>query len=177
MLISLIGYRGTGKTTVGVLLAERLGWRCVDTDLQVEERVGMSIRDLFQQCGEPEFRKYETQVIREWVRHYKVVLSLGGGAILSEENRQRIRVAGPVVWLTASPEELHRRIHGDDRSALLRPNLTSQGGLEEVKRVLADRLPLYEECADIVVDTENRKPAEIVDQILGKLQLPVDSIS
>ena len=174
MLVSLIGYRGTGKTTIGVMLAERLGWRCVDTDVRVEEIVGMSIRQLFDACGEPEFRKYETQVIRDLVRQHKLVLALGGGAILAEENRLMLRVSGPVIWLTASPEELQRRIEGDGRSFQQRPNLTAQGGLAEIQQVLEKRQPLYAECADLTIDTMQKKPAEIVDEILSQLQLPTD---
>ncbi|MCA9217278.1 MAG: shikimate kinase [Planctomycetales bacterium] len=172
MLISLIGYRGTGKTTIGSLLADRIGWSCIDSDVQIEQDMGMSIRQIFDIEGEEGFRNRESTVIEKLTRLYKVVLSLGGGAILREQNRKLIKTAGPVVWLTASPEELHRRISGDPLSSTQRPNLTAAGGgLEEIKAVLENRKPLYKECADLEVDTEGKLPGQIVDEIIKLIGL------
>ncbi|MFC1757596.1 shikimate kinase [Planctomycetota bacterium] len=172
MLISLIGYRGTGKTTIGSLLAERLGWSCIDSDVQIEREMGCSIRQIFDSEGEDGFRDRESVVIEKLTRMYKVVLSLGGGAILRERNRMLIGTSGPVVWLTASPEELHRRISDDPASTTQRPNLTSiGGGLDEIKTVLETRLPLYRKCSDVEIDTEGKLPGEIVDEIINLLGL------
>ena len=178
MLISLIGYRGTGKTTVGQLLADRLGWTCIDTDFEVDQQTGVSIKQLFELEGEPGFRDRESKVIRMVTRRFKSVLSLGGGAILREENRQAITVAGPVVWLHASAEELNRRISDDPISNMQRPNLTSDGGLQEIQNVLAERTPIYQACSDCQIDTEGKTPRQITDEIISKLDLtPQDGMS
>ena len=170
MLISLIGYRGTGKTTVGSLLAERLGFTCLDSDVQIAHDTGVSIRQIFESEGEEGFRNREAQVVADLTRKFRVVLALGGGAILREENRRAISVAGPVIWLTASAEELHRRISQDPASEGMRPNL-ADGGLKEVKDILEDRTPLYQTCSDLKIETENKPPREIVDEIIARLDL------
>ena len=172
MLISLIGYRGTGKTTVGSLLAERLGWSSVDADIQLETDAGMSIRQIFDVEGELGFRNRETAVLEKLTRLHKSVLSLGGGIILREQNRKMIRNAGPAIWLTASPQELYRRIEGDPVSASQRPNLSSAGGgLEEITNLLNERIPLYKSCADFEVDTEAKSPGQIADEAIKLMGL------
>ena len=90
MIISLIGYRATGKTTVAMLLAERLGWTCVDTDDEIQRLAGVSIQSIFETSCEPVFRDYESRVIAELTRRHKLVLSLGGGAVMRDENRRAI---------------------------------------------------------------------------------------
>jgi shikimate kinase len=178
MLISLIGYRGTGKTTVGHLLAERLGWTCVDTDLEVERVVGMSIRQIFDQLGEESFRQYEAQVVQELARRHKQVLALGGGAVLRQDNRRALSVAGPVVWLTATPETIGRRIADDPQSHSQRPDLTAAGGLTEIRQLLQSREPIYRQLADCAIATDDVNPREIVDRILAALDLsPASELS
>src|SRR5262245_55571035 len=99
-LVSLIGYRGTGKTTVAKLVAERLGWRWKDADDVLESRAGMSIKDIFAQGGEAAFRDWETSVVQDLTQLDQTVLALGGGVVLRPANREAIR-RGWVVWLTA----------------------------------------------------------------------------
>lgn len=171
MIVSLIGYRATGKTTVGHLLSERLGWSFVDTDEQIQQDVGKSIRQIFELDGEDVFRQYETQVIRRLVRRHKLVLSLGGGAVLLPENRQLIGGAGPVIWLTAQPATIRARLLDDPQTQFTRPTLTSGSAAEEVERVLAERMPIYEACADRTVAVDTRTPREIVDTIMAELEL------
>src|SRR5262245_31375942 len=124
MNLLLIGYRGTGKSTVAHLLAERLGWRSVDSDERIEELAGCSIADIFASQGEGAFRDLESQVVAELAAGDQTVLSLGGGAVLRPENRATLAAAGPMVWLTASPETLWGRIQADPETAARRPNLT-----------------------------------------------------
>lgn len=174
MIITLIGYRGTGKSTVGRLLAARLGWACIDTDDEVQQLTGRSISDIFQSEGEPSFRRYESQVIQHVARRHKLVVAAGGGAVLDPENRRLLSVAGPIVWLTASVATLQQRLHHDPLSAAQRPALTGDTPAEEISRVLAERLPIYEACADVTIDTEGRTPRELVDQILAALDLAPD---
>ena len=171
MLVSLMGYRGTGKTTVGRLLAERLGWGSVDTDVEVERLAGRSIGQIFAAEGEQAFRDFESAVVAELARRHKLVLSLGGGAVLREENRRAISVAGPVVWLTASPPTLLQRIDADPLTVGQRPALTSTGGLQEIEQVLLARAEIYRSCADVELSTEETRPRELVDAIIKALDL------
>ena len=104
--LSLTGYRGTGKTTVGKALARLIGYDFLDTDALVQEMAGQGIAAIFAAEGEPAFRDLETAVIESVVQRDQVIVALGGGAILREDNRQRLQHAGPIVWLTASPNTI-----------------------------------------------------------------------
>jgi shikimate kinase len=161
----LIGYRGTGKSTIARLLAERLGYDWVDADDEIEQQAGKSIAEIFADDGEAAFRELEADVVAELCRLRTTVVALGGGAVMSEANRTAIRSAGIVVWLKASVETIARRMAADAMSSSRRPNLTAAGGLSEIETVLAAREPIYRACATCEVDTEDKTPAEIVDQI------------
>lgn len=163
----LIGYRGTGKSTVGRLVAERLGHTFLDTDLEIERRAGRSIADIFSADGETTFRNLEALALDELSRGTNCVLALGGGIVLRPGNRAKLRTRGRTAWLTARPETLWQRIVADQATGQRRPNLTAAGGLAEVVELLAARLPVYRECADSLVDTEGRTPDEIAGQIVA----------
>jgi shikimate kinase len=172
--LSLIGYRGTGKSTVGMRLARRLHWDWIDTDNEVERRAGRSIREIFATDGEPAFRKLERDVISDLVQRDRLVLSTGGGAILNPDTRRDLRSAGPVVWLMAPVKTIASRILQDASTASRRPNLTARGGVAEIRDVLATREPLYRECATIVVDTDGLKLGQVVTSVLK--QLPIEIV-
>lgn len=165
----LLGYRGAGKTTVGQRVAARLGWSFVDTDQRIEATTGRSIREIFEHDGEAAFRRTEAAVIQQVLRGRKQVISVGGGAVLSPANRQALRAAALCVWLTAPAEELHRRILGDPRSGVSRPPLTEGPALQEVRRLLAQREPLYAATAHHVVQTAGRSVEQVVDAVLKAL--------
>ncbi len=165
MIITLIGYRGSGKSTVARPLAERLGWQWVDADTEIENQAGCTIREIFEQQGESGFRKIERDVIAELLSRDNLVLAAGGGAILNADTRDQMRHAGPVVWLKASPEILAKRIERDDRSAAGRPDLTKTGGHGEIVELLRQRTPLYAECATFEIDTDQFAADELVDEI------------
>ena len=169
MIVSLIGYRGTGKTTVAQGVAIALGWEWIDADVEIELRAGKSINSIFEEDGEPAFRDLESTMVDKLCRRSDVVIAFGGGVVLREENRQRIRAAGPVVWLTATAETLAKRIAEDVTTASRRPNLTQKGGIIEITAMLDKRTPLYRECASQVVDTEGKTPAEVADEIIKSL--------
>ena len=114
MLITLVGYRGTGKSTVGRALAERLGWRCCDADAVIEERSGCTIRRIFDEQGEPAFRALEQDVLAELFHEDRLIVAAGGGAVLSAATRERMQAAGPVVWLQASVDTILQRLRSDD---------------------------------------------------------------
>jgi shikimate kinase len=168
--IALIGYRGTGKTTIAQRLATALGWDWVDADVEVELRAGKSIAAIFADDGEPAFRDLESEVVAELCRRTRSVIALGGGAILREENRAAIGGCGAAVWLRASVEAIEQRIAADPATAARRPNLTAGGGRSEIERLLAERTPHYRACATLVVDTEGKDPAEITGEILAAIK-------
>lgn len=169
MVITLIGYRGSGKTTVARPLAERLGWEWVDADTVIEQKAGQTIKQIFSADGEPAFREWERQVMAELLGRQDLVVAAGGGAILNPTTRQLVRQSGPVIWLQASLETLHARIQEDVTTAQRRPNLTNQGGVAEIAQVLAIREPLYRECASLIVDTDTTSIPGIVDQVVNHL--------
>ena len=115
------------------------------------------------------FRDLEQQAVAALCQRTEHVLSLGGGAILREENRAEIGRAGTVIWLTASPTTIHQRLEADATTSARRPNLTTQGGLEEIESVLAKRRELYQACADLEIDTEGKTLDEVVQEILPQL--------
>jgi len=164
----LIGYRGTGKSTVGRLLAERSSCRFVDADREIEARSGRSIRSIFAEDGEAAFRDWEERTLAELVAQARgAILATGGGAVLRESNRRRLRAFGFVAWLTGDPAELARRLEADRAGLADRPALTAAGTLDEIARVLAARTTLYRGLADAVIPTDGRDPSEVADAILG----------
>jgi shikimate kinase len=165
-LLFLIGYRGSGKSTVAQLLARRLGWDWCDADAVLEARHGRTIRQIFDEEGEAGFRDKEAALLREHCGLDNHVIATGGGVVLRLENRRRLRDAGHVVWLTADPATLWQRLQQDVTTAERRPALTV-GGLPEIEDLLRAREPLYRECAHQVVDTTGRSPQEIADAILA----------
>ncbi len=171
MNVVLIGYRGSGKSAVGRALAARLGWPLFDTDTLIESATHRTIRDIFATDGEPAFRDLEAQAVSEATHGDQRIISTGGGAILRPENVERLKAGGKLVWLTAPVEVLWERIQADARSAGLRPNLTAQGGIDEVREILARRSPLYEAAADLTLDTANRSPESLADAIMANFDL------
>lgn len=166
MTITLIGYRGSGKSSVAGPLAERLGWTAADADEEIERRAGRSIREIFAADGEHRFRQLEREVLAELLQRDRLVLAAGGGAVMDPQTRREMRLAGPVVWLQADVATLQRRIERDRSTADRRPNLTRRGGAEEIAQLLAQREPLYRECATAVIRTDGRRIPDIVEEIL-----------
>lgn len=162
----LIGYRGSGKTTVGRLVAERLGRPFLDADVVLEERYGQTIREIFAAEGEGDFRDKESAVLADLCTRTDAVIATGGGVILRDVNRGLLRRNGFVAWLTAEPQTLLERIRGDPTTAQRRPAL-SGGGLGEIEQLLAVRGPLYRACADVIVPVGALSPEQAADAILA----------
>lgn len=169
MVITLIGYRGTGKSTLAAPLAQRLGWEWLDADVELERRAGRSIQQIFATDGEPEFRRLERLLLAELLRRDRLIIAAGGGAIGNAETRADLKAAGPVIWLQASADTIERRLATDPTTGQRRPNLTSTGGRAEIERLLAVREPLYRECATIMLDTESASAEQLVDATLPQL--------
>lgn len=162
----LIGFMGAGKTCVGECYADRYGWPLVDTDHLIEEMAGMTISDIFALRGEGAFRDTETQVLDKLLRDTdRTVISVGGGLPLRAENREKLSHLGRVVFLRAGRDEVLKRLEGDTT----RPILAGEGKAERVDRLLAQRNPIYEEAAGLIVDVDSRTPDQIVDQIVAQI--------
>jgi shikimate kinase len=170
--IHLIGYRGTGKSAVARQLALRLGWDWVDADVELELRAGKSIAAIFADDGEPAFRDLESAMLAELVGRERSVLATGGGIVLRAENRELLRSGAIVVWLKADCETILRRLSDDWTTAARRPDLTT-GGLDEIREMLGRRTPLYQQCANREVDTEDKTVAEVAAEILRQLHLTI----
>jgi shikimate kinase len=158
-LIYLLGFMGAGKSTVGVLLAEKLGWRFIDLDANIEAGEGATVREIFDRAGEPYFRQVERAALIEASRSEPAVIALGGGTFVQRANFELIRETGAAtVWLDCSLEELGRRCTGKNDRPLFRDSLS-------FVQLFQQRLPYYR-LADYRISTEGREPQEVVEQIL-----------
>ena len=161
--VTLTGLRGSGKSTVGPPLADRLGWAFVDADAEIERRTGRSIPDLFAADGEPAFRTVEREVMADLLGRDRVVIAAGGGALMDGGTREGA-AAGFVVYLAAPPDVLARRVAGDAVNPD-RPPLTDADPVDEMRAVFARRDPVYRGCADLVVDVSDVRPDRIAAMI------------
>lgn len=162
--IVLVGFMGTGKTTVGELLATKLGWKLIDVDREIEARCHMPMSKIFSEYGEPFFREMETAVIKSLTLNDGMVVATGGGAVLRDENIAALRQCGTIVRLNAQAELIVKRLEQDQR--VVRPLLSRPDKLQTVVTILAERQSRYE-LADFSVDTDHLTPAEVVRKILA----------
>jgi len=167
--IVLIGYRATGKSTVGRLLAEKLGLEFLDLDEEIEARAGKSIAEIVAEGGWETFRKLERELLREMAQREGLVLALGGGAVMHEEEMEALSRGSFVVWLTASPETISWRLSADQKTASQRPSLTGKDVLAEIEEILEARTPLYRRFAHLTCPTEGKSPEETVSEIISAL--------
>ena len=159
-LIYLLGFMGSGKSTVGSLLASALGWPLIDLDTLIEAGQGLSIREIFENSGESSFRQVEHAALTEASKAEPAVIALGGGTFAQPPNVELIRESGgATVWLDCPAEVLRTRCAGLENRPLFRDE-------QSFSQLLADRLPYYR-LADFRVSTEGRKPEEVVEQILS----------
>ena len=167
MNIYLIGYRGTGKSSVAPRLAKTLGeaWSWIDLDEALERRAGKSIREIFEIEGERSFRDREEAELAHVAAKDRLVVATGGGIIGRETSRQRLS-EGWVVWLTAEVETILTRLTADACTRERRPDLTPQGGRAEVERLLGERTPIYQELADCAVATDDASLETIVARVV-----------
>ena len=164
MNLVLIGYRGTGKSTVAKLLATRLGWKAISTDAQIVEQAQRSIPDIVASDGWEHFRNLETEVCLALKDQDCLVIDTGGGLILRPENVEALKPNSLVFWLTATVTTITRRISNDTQ----RPALTAgKTFVEEIQEVLTERTPKYQAAADHVIATDGRSPEAIADHILN----------
>ena len=162
MNVALVGYRGCGKSTIGHRLADRLWAKFIDVDDQIVKKAGKNIKQIFEEDGEPYFRAVETEVVREICQLSDHVVSLGGGTVITAENRELVKKwADKIIYLRCEPQELLRRIQADPKSAETRPSLTMLGGgIEEIRLKLSEREPLYRELMTAELDVTHLSPQD-----------------
>src|SRR6266540_3536983 len=166
MNIVLVGYRGTGKTSVAKILAERLEWPLVSTDAAIVKKAGLSVPEIIQKRGWDYFRDVETQICQRVGKKDRTIIDTGGGVVLRKENVEALRTRGRVFWLTAEVPTIMERL----KTATDRPSLTGKKTyVEEVSEVLDERLPLYKAACDHILPTDNRSIEEIADEIKGMM--------
>jgi shikimate kinase len=164
--IILVGPMGSGKSAVGRLLAQRLDLALIDSDAEIEARTGVDIAYIFEREGEAGFRVREAEVLDDITRRTGVLVATGGGAVLDPGTRERLRSRGCVVYLRTSVDQQLART----RRSALRPLLMNPDPRGTLERLMAQRAALYEEVADVIIDTDGRKVGSVVDEILRRLE-------
>ncbi len=165
--IALIGFMGTGKTAVGQLLAKKLGRKFVELDLLIERKAGKSIPEIFQQDGEIAFRELEIEATRKIAQEKYSVIACGGGLVLNKINIDRLREGARIVYLTASPRVILKRVLSEVGQ---RPLLAVDDPSETISELLKFRKPFYERAADIKLNTSKLDISAVVEQIIDKLR-------
>ncbi len=175
-MIALVGLPGSGKSTVGRQLARSMGLPFIDSDPEIERRIGCTIREYFEREGEDSFRDAEEATIAELTQpvgsagvaaNTRCVLSTGGGTVLRQANRDRLRASGYVIYLRSNPEEVFKRLRHDRN----RPLLQVGDPLQRLEDLFAVRDPLYRETAHFVIDTGRPSVATLVNMIVMQLEL------
>jgi shikimate kinase len=161
----LVGFMGSGKSSVGRILSSLTGFALVDTDTLVAQEAGQSIPAIFKQHGEDHFRALETKVLQSLVGRIGLIVATGGGVITAEENRQLLPQIGPVVWLDASPEQLHQRVKHSKR-----PLLQTDDPRRTLEELYRRREPLYREAATVRIDSGNLTHRQTAEAVLAALQ-------
>ena len=167
--IALIGFRASGKSLVGKLLAEDLGLSFVDMDVRLVASFGVDIDQWVHSQGWESFRHEESELLAQLAREQGLVVATGGGVVLSAPNRNLLRSCFLVVWLKASPEMTYVRVLGDPGSGRNRPAFTTLPLREEIRQILAERSDLYQETAHLVLETDDVYPEHLVSKIRRQL--------
>jgi len=163
MNIVLIGYRGTGKSTLGKIVAARLDRQLISTDQEIVRRTGSSIPDIVAAHGWDYFRDVETAVCQDLAGRDNLVIDTGGGAILRQQNVDVFKRNGRLIWLTASVDTIATRIGGETQ----RPSLTgTKSHVDEIRDVLCERVPKYQAAADLTIATDGRSIEELASFIV-----------
>lgn len=160
--IVLVGFMGTGKTTIGKILAKRLGFKFIDVDEIIKERAGKSISKIFKEDGEKKFRLIEKKVIRDVSKLKNTVISTGGGVVLLKENVNNLRKNGVLITLMSSSQVILKRVSKNKK----RPLLNYSNKLRMIKKLLDFRFSYYVNNVDYIIDTSNLNPNKIVRKIL-----------
>jgi len=165
--IALIGFMGTGKTAVGKALAEKLGKEFVELDSLIEQKAGKTIPEIFEQDGEIAFRELEIEITKEVSQKKNVVIACGGGIVLNKINIDRLRKEARIVYLTASPRVILKRVSGNGEE---RPLLKGTNKALNIQELLRFRRPFYERAGDIKINTSKLNTDSVTEQIIKRLK-------
>ncbi len=168
--IVLVGFMGTGKTSVGKVLSKKLKRALVDVDTFIEKKQKMTIREIFERRGELFFRELEKKAVAEIAKSKKHVITTGGGAVVDPANVDALKASGVLVALTATPETIYARVRFSRTRPLLSEN---EDPLGQIKRLLSSREPYYAK-SDLFVPTDGMKPSAVADQIVALLKKHYD---
>jgi shikimate kinase len=163
--LTLIGFMGTGKSSVGRLVADALHFTFLDTDDVIEARAGATIQEIFQHHGEPTFREWECRIVDELTRRNKTVIATGGGLPANETNLASLKTHSLVVCLWSSPEKIWQRVKGQTH----RPLLNNSDPLAKIAELLKVRGPFYRQ-ADVLINTEFRSIREVTQQVIHQFR-------
>lgn len=164
--IFLIGFMGAGKSTIARTLQRKLGFPLVEMDERIVQEQGMSINDIFAQYGEAHFREIESQLVVDLGKQEPSIVSCGGGVVVRPENTQNMKKSGRIVLLKASPETIFERV----KNSTDRPILNGHMNVEYIAELMEKRRALYEEAADITIQTDGKTREQICEEIIGKLR-------
>ena len=167
--IVLIGYRCSGKTSVGNIVAKRLARSFLDTDAMIEDRADLTIEEIISRNGWERFRDIERKVIREVSGREGLVIATGGGVVTDEENVLNLKKTGFIVWLKGDVGVLKTRMEKDDETGKKRPSLTGADPMEEIRKVLDVRNPLYRKAGDLAIDTTALSIQQVAEMILEEV--------
>lgn len=155
MNIFLIGYRCSGKTSVGKAFAARMGWRFFDCDTELVKAAGRSIKQIVEDQGWNAFRDMERGVLTQVCRMDATVVATGGGVVLDAENIRDMKRSGVIIWLKAQPDTVKKRILADGKTEDYRPSLGDTSSFQEIEEVLKRRIPLYAAAMDVEIQTDD----------------------
>jgi shikimate kinase len=168
--VILTGYRATGKSSIGKILADMLGYGFIDMDQAIEKRQGETITEMVSRGGWDLFRRKEEDMLLELARSRNKVIASGGGSVLHENAWTKLRKNALVVWLTADIKTICQRLAADNDMEDQRPPLTEMGTMNEIAMVLSERQPLYKKSSDLTINTEGKNPEEVAEIILAEMQ-------
>jgi shikimate kinase len=176
-IIFLTGFMGSGKSTVGPILANTIGYKFVDLDQLIEEKEKRKIGDIFSSEGEKKFRELERGMLREVLHHASTVISLGGGTVTNSDTMALIKKEGIVVYLKSDPEHIFNRLRTKSDRPMLRDNegklLDGTDLMKKIENLLKSRTPYYEQ-ADIVITTDDKKIGYTIDELAKKISFYID---
>ncbi|MFA5878686.1 MAG: shikimate kinase [Candidatus Margulisiibacteriota bacterium] len=161
--IILIGFMGSGKSTIAKELAKSLDWHWLDIDHLIEDKFQCNITDLFKTKGAHFFREQETQILKDLLKKTKTVISTGGGIILKPENHQYLKKLGTIIWLKVNPDTILQRLKNNKT----RPLLETKNKEAVINNLLKERIPLYQNITDLEIETDNKGVSEIVIEIIN----------
>lgn len=161
--IFLIGFMGSGKSTIARFFSKETGYELVEMDETIEKEANATINEIFEKHGESYFRDLESDLVKRITEKGGAVVSCGGGVVLREENVSDMKKNGKIIYLSATPDTIFMRV----RHSTTRPLLNGNMNVEYIRGLMEKRLPIYENAADVVVDVNNKEKSEIVAEILS----------